>query len=233
MRDACLAFPDHVLTGITGSHEEKLVKQSKRLKGKSYRDQAMAQEDVKEEPKPKVGKAVPRNGKIMEVVVTKRPTKAASSPPSSPASSATEATTAAEEDSDVPRKIVRPQRIRKKLVLDLSDDEDVEMDDLPRAKAKAKAKATTKPAKAKRVANTDESSDFEPDNHSEESDAERQTDRSAVRQRLRLTRPVSSMKRGCVASLQPSNVPGTARSSSARTLAKIADQLMVCRRYCR
>ena len=55
-----------ILIGPIGTHEEKLVKQSKRLKGKNYRDQAMAHDDdevkeeVKEEVKPAKAKSKKR-----------------------------------------------------------------------------------------------------------------------------------------------------------------------------
>ncbi|EKM50640.1 uncharacterized protein PHACADRAFT_213538 [Phanerochaete carnosa HHB-10118-sp] len=152
------------------THEEQLTVKSKRLKGKSYRDQAMALDE--EAPKPKVSKAVPRHGQVMEVVVPRRGAKVSSSLPSSPASSATEVTTAAEEDSDVPQP-ARPRRLRKKLVIDISDDEDVKMEDAP--KAKGKAKKSVKATKPKRAAKDDESSDYDPSG-AEESDAEMDVD---------------------------------------------------------
>lgn len=126
-----------------GSDEDNLVVKTKRLKGKSYRDKAMA-EETKKDPQPQARKAASRNGKVMEVVVPRLAKKAARS--SAPPSPSTKADTTADDDSDVaPRKL---HRLKRKLAAS-SDDEDDEP--APSKKPAAKAKKSKK----------QESSDYE------------------------------------------------------------------------
>lgn len=106
-----------------------MVIQSKRLKGKSYRDKAMMDVD---EPKPKgkkaeatkletkeikvPQKAVPRNGMLVEVEIPERKKRSASSTaPSSPTSSVVVG-----DDSDVPK---RKRAKKAPIVVDDDDDE--------------------------------------------------------------------------------------------------------------
>ncbi|KIP07147.1 hypothetical protein PHLGIDRAFT_431623 [Phlebiopsis gigantea 11061_1 CR5-6] len=155
-----------------GNHEESLVAQSKRMKGKSYRDQAMVIDEELPKPKPpkaapraskvaegneskhKVMKAVPRNGMVMEVVVSPR-SRAAISIPSSPSSSAVDAG----DSSDDPKP--QRRRITKKFDIVLSDDEE---SDAPKRKKAIKNAAFRK-------GKSSESSDYEASNAEESGDA--------------------------------------------------------------
>ncbi|KAI0766086.1 hypothetical protein BC629DRAFT_1540090 [Irpex lacteus] len=120
--------PEQVLAKIRaalkkGQEEDQLIVQTKRLKGKSYRDKAMAQETEVKKPQPQSTRspqAAVRNGLKMEVVVPPVRSKFAGTPP--PSSPSVKAETTADDDSDVP---VQPRRSAvKRKVITLSDDED-------------------------------------------------------------------------------------------------------------
>ncbi|KAI0339611.1 hypothetical protein BDW22DRAFT_1335785 [Trametopsis cervina] len=141
--------PERVLAKIRetlkkGQDEDQLTVQSKRLKGKSYRDKAMEVETSAKGRKPEATetaasrKATVRNGLQMEVVVPPLSKKAADS--SAPSSPSTRATTP--DDSDAPVK--KPIRPKRKLVLP-SDDED----------EPAPSKKAARSVKSKKLASSD------------------------------------------------------------------------------
>ncbi|KAI0701486.1 hypothetical protein BC835DRAFT_1303658 [Cytidiella melzeri] len=119
--------PELVLSKIRaalkkGQDEDQLIVQTKRLKGKSYRDKAMAQESTtkKVKPVPPAGKASVRNGLQMEVVLPPLSKSLAGS--SIKRSTSSKADTTADEVSDRP--VTRKALPKRKFVVTSDDDDD-------------------------------------------------------------------------------------------------------------
>ncbi|KAH8091667.1 hypothetical protein BXZ70DRAFT_952767 [Cristinia sonorae] len=153
--------------------DSKIFVPLKRLKGKSYREAAAASEKKEQPAKAANGtstsngqptKALPRNGKVMEVLLPAAPKRTVST--SSKASTSSVADEEEEEEaSDVPR----PKRKTvKRKIIEISSDEE----EPPKKNGKAKAKAAPKKRASKK---SDGSSDFE-DEASEQSDQEDMSD---------------------------------------------------------
>ncbi|KAL0953862.1 hypothetical protein HGRIS_005037 [Hohenbuehelia grisea] len=146
--------------------KEAALQQSKRLKGKSYRDAAETAAKAKKDskpPPPTTSSRSPPFDKVVEVLI---PVKAGNGSKNVKATSRSEAEDS-DEESDAPRK--RPARSAAKKVITISDSEDE--DEAPKSKKAPAKNGTSKQAPKRRSSKADESSDYE---HS--SDVEKPSD---------------------------------------------------------
>ncbi|KAI0333863.1 hypothetical protein GY45DRAFT_1432004 [Cubamyces sp. BRFM 1775] len=197
---------------------------TKRLKGKSYREAAGAEdnEDVKdeeeEEPLPSKPISGPRKGMKVEVVIPvssrrRRSPSASSAPPTS--------APASDEDSD----IVQVRRAVKRKAIVISDvDEESEDDDAPK---KGKTAAKKRPAKRSKAS---EASDYEQSESEEEADdddddfVESSDDEKPKKGKAKAksaSKPKAASKK---ASAKPRSVPTTSESEDAMDVDEDEDE---------